>query len=102
MELEDKKPYDPSVFNLIHEQAELYEQQFKVRRMWLAAFFCLGSLVGGVIFHAEFMSIARENQEHVMTVDELTANPSAVLEKSAQTLAGRSGSYLVRVEVRPL
>lgn len=98
----ENNAYDPKVFALIHEQAELYEQQFKVRRMWLAAFFCLGSLVGGVIFHAAFMSTAGDNKERIMTIDELTSNPSAVLERSAKSLAGNSGSYVVKVEVKPL
>lgn len=101
-DMEENKPYDPKMFDLIHEQAELYEREFKVRRMWLAAFFCLGSLVGGVIIHAAFMSTAGANKERVISVDELTANPSAVLEQSAKAMAGKSGSYIVKLEVKPL
>lgn len=96
--------FNEKQFESIHQQAKLFEQEFKKRRMFIAAFFCAGAIVGGFIWHAAFISSAGEGKEKLITVDEITRNPSSLLDKTAKSIPDKEtgGSYIVKVEVKPL
>lgn len=96
--------FNKEQFESIHQQAKLFEHEFKKRRMLLAAFFCAGAIVGGFIWHATFISSAGAGKEKLITVDEITRNPALLLDQTAKSIKDKEtgGSYIVKVEVKLL
>lgn len=96
--------FNKEQFESIHQQAKLFEQEFKKRRMLLAAFFCAGAIVGGFIWHAAFISNTGEGKEKLITVDEITRNPASLLDQTAKSFQDKEagGSYIVKIEVKSL